>query len=82
LVVARFGLDLPTKNKKELFGILAQNNIISSSLAENLTKMAGMRNILAHEYLEIERIQVYNTIKNNLGDIVEFVKCITQKLDL
>lgn len=51
-LIARLGLDLPKKDRKETFSILAKNNIIPQNLVPDLTAMAGQRNILIHEYLE------------------------------
>ena len=40
-----------------------------------------MRNILVHEYTEVEREKVYKTIKTDLGDIEEFVSQIQKFMD-
>jgi len=80
-LIAKLGLELPKKDRKETFAILARNGIISQELVKNLTAMAGQRNILIHEYLEVEREKVYQTIKENLGDIVAFVQAIQKFLD-
>lgn len=72
-LIARLSLDLPKEDKKEVFPILAQNKIIPEALTPNLMAMAGMRNVLVHEYLEVQRQTIYDTIKNNLTDIEEFV---------
>lgn len=80
-LVAKLKLRLPKKDKKEVFRSLSQKKIISENLADRLIKMAGMRNILVHEYLEIEREKIYQAIKNDLGDIVKFVSAIQKFLD-
>jgi len=36
--------------------------------------MAGFRNILVHDYLELDRDLEYEIIKNNIRDIKEFMK--------
>jgi uncharacterized protein YutE (UPF0331/DUF86 family) len=36
--------------------------------ARRLTAMAGFRNILVHEYLEIDRRKVYAVLKKDLGN--------------
>lgn len=80
-LVSVFGLALPKEDKKEIFPILAKEKIINKELSENLVKIAGMRNILVHGYTEIQRDKVYNAIKNNLGDLEEFVAQIQRFLD-
>ncbi len=80
-LVAKINLEKPQKDNKEVFPILAKHKIISSSLAKKLVKMAGQRNILVHEYLQVEKEVIYETINNSLGDVVEFVKFIQKFID-
>lgn len=80
-LIAKLGLELPKKDRKETFSILARNKIISHGLVSKLTAMAGQRNILIHEYLEVEREKIYQTINEDLSDIVKFVQAIQKYLD-
>jgi len=59
---------------KEVFDILEKENIINSSLSTNLTNMAGFRNILIHEYEELDMNIVKNILENNLSDFDEFCR--------
>ena len=77
--VADLRLKLPGDNA-ELFELLASNKVIPAALARKLTAMAGFRNILVHEYLEIDRRKVYGTLKNNLGDFENFVRAVSKLL--
>lgn len=74
-IVAQIALEKPQENK-ELFSILAKHNIIPGNLSKRLVLMSGLRNILAHEYLEIDEEKVYFSIKNDLDDIIEYVRVI------
>lgn len=80
-LVSVFGLDLPKEDKKEIFPILAKEHIIDVNLGKRLMSMAGMRNVLVHEYTKIIRKKVYAAIKHNLGDIEEFVAQIQRFMD-
>lgn len=80
-LIAKLGLEIPKKDRKEVFAVLAKEKILPENLVSNLQKMAGQRNLLIHEYLEIEREKIYETINHNLGDIVEFIKNIQKWLD-
>jgi len=80
-LIAKLGLELPKKDRKETFSILAKNKIISWTLVPKLTAMAGQRNILIHEYLEVERDKIYQTINEDLFDIVKFVQAVQKYLD-
>jgi uncharacterized protein YutE (UPF0331/DUF86 family) len=42
--------------------------------------MAGFRNILVHEYLEIDRRKVYRVLRDDLGDFDRFVKAVSKLL--
>lgn len=74
-IVAQIALEKPTENR-DLFSILAKHEIIPKNLSERLMLMSGLRNILAHEYLEIDEGRVYDSVKNDLDDIIEYVKII------
>ena len=78
-IVADFGANLPADNK-ELFDLLVKRKIVSLRLARKLTPMAGFRNLLVHEYMEIDRHRVYATLENDLGDFDAFIKAVSKLL--
>jgi len=49
--------------------ILQQHQIIGAESAEKWIRMIGFRNILVHDYLEIDRRIVHDVIQNQLNDI-------------
>lgn len=80
-IVSQAAVKKPKKENKELFLILTELGIIEDRLAKKLVKMAGMRNILVHEYLEIAREKVYQAVKEDLGDILQFCQEIEEFLE-
>ena len=62
------------ETNKEIFNILYENDIISLDLKNKLEKMASFRNILVHDYIDLEKKQVYKIIINNCDDLKEFIK--------
>ena len=61
-------------DEDKVFSILSEQDIISDDLAKKLKEAKGMRNIIAHEYGEIDDEIVFNSIKNELiKDVEEFV---------
>ncbi len=78
-VVADMKLNLPTDNK-ELFQLLATHKVVSARFSKKLVGMAGFRNILVHEYLEIDRRRVYRALTTDLGDFEKFIKAIGKLL--
>jgi uncharacterized protein YutE (UPF0331/DUF86 family) len=77
--VADMNLSLPA-SQQELFELLAKQKVLSARLAKKLVSMAGFRNVLVHEYLEIDRRRVYGVLKHDLGDFERFIKAISKLL--
>ena len=78
-IVADMRLNLPSDNK-ELFELLVRKKIVPTALARRLMPMAGFRNILVHEYLEIDRKRVYAVLKNDLKDFEKFIRAVSKLL--
>ena len=64
----------------EAFYILKEEKFISSELAEKLIKMAGFRNIIAHDYDNLDFEIIYDVMKNRLTDIEKFLRKTKEKL--
>ena len=78
-IVADLGANLPADNM-ELFDLLATRKIVPARLARKLAPMAGFRNLLVHEYMEIDRHRVYAALENDLGDFEAFIKAVSKLL--
>jgi uncharacterized protein YutE (UPF0331/DUF86 family) len=78
-IVADMNLNLPA-DSKELFDLLAKHKILPLRLSKRLAPMAGFRNILVHEYLEIDRHRVYRALEDDLGDFERFIKAVSRLL--
>ncbi len=63
---------------REMFVILAREDILDEALADKLQEMAKFRNLLVHRYAEIDNTRVLDIIKNNLTDVREFQKQILE----
>ncbi len=75
LIIIDLGLKKPEDNY-EAISILFKNKVISENLAQKLTKMIGLRNILVHEYGKIDRKRIYKILKEQIKDFEEFKKQI------
>lgn len=60
--------------------ILAEKGYINSELKERWTRMIGFRNILVHEYTDIDRRIVYEVLQHRLGDLEELKRVFAQFL--
>jgi uncharacterized protein YutE (UPF0331/DUF86 family) len=78
-IVADMRLNLPA-DSKDLFSLLATHRVLPVRLSKKLVSMAGFRNVLVHEYLEIDRRRVYRVLKDELGDFEKFIKAVGKLL--
>lgn len=63
------------KDNKEAILTIGRKGVIPPEFANRILPMAGLRNILAHEYLKIDLDKLYNHLQN-LRDFREFQKHI------
>lgn len=59
----------------------AEAGLISRELAEKLKGSAGMRNILVHEYMEIDDEKVYSALPLALKDYKEYIKQVDEFIE-
>ena len=79
--IIKQGLKLEAVGPKESFLILRECQILSEELAQQLSKSAIFRNILAHEYLDIDDNIVFNLIPKALKQYPLYVLQIQQYLN-
>lgn len=72
---------LPTPDaNRDTFTTLERASELSPELAEKLRGWAGFRNILVHEYLEIDHAIAYRAIHDELDDLERFATWAAEKL--
>ncbi|SDZ23948.1 Uncharacterized conserved protein YutE, UPF0331/DUF86 family [Proteiniborus ethanoligenes] len=57
----------------EAFSILNKEKYFNDDETKIYRNMVGLRNILSHEYLKIDKKIIYGILKNNLVDIKKFI---------
>ena len=72
-ILAQIGTKAP-EEYRDIFILLGDNKIIPTKLSNKIAPTAGLRNLLVHDYLEIDFNKIYNFIKNDLSDFREFAK--------
>ena len=70
----------PPDTMGQTFDILATDGIIPESLATQLKKAVGFRNIAVHNYGVIDWTIVHTIARHHLGDFTEFAKVIASGL--
>ncbi|AGF96887.1 type VII toxin-antitoxin system HepT family RNase toxin [Methanosarcina mazei] len=72
-LIAKEGLGKPA-TYRETFEILGQAGLISEELAEELSDLAGFRNVLVHIYWQLDFDQVYGILQNDLKTLKSFLQ--------
>ncbi|MDI6891768.1 MAG: DUF86 domain-containing protein [Actinomycetota bacterium] len=75
-IISSLGLERP-KDYKDVFSILGKEGIIPSQFASKIAPMAGFRNILVHDYIEIDLNKVYSHLQK-LEDFNRFAQYISE----
>ena len=65
----------------ESFILVGENGCIPQQLAAQLAPSGSFRNALAHEYDEIDPVQVYSALQKALSQYPQYVKAIQMYLD-
>lgn len=61
---------------RDIMNTLGQAGIIPGDLAKRLLPLVGLRNILVHEYTEIDHARLYDALHNELSDLEGFAEHI------
>lgn len=78
-IVSDQGFRIP-KSYSDTFAVLHENNILDERLSASLKKMAQFRNIVVHQYDQIDAGIVVGILKNNLTDFVAYKNAIASYL--
>ncbi len=72
---------LPTPDaNRDTFTVLEKAGELNPGLADRLRGWAGFRNILVHEYVEIDHAIAYRAIREELSDLESFADWASAKL--
>ena len=66
----------PAQTYREIFFVLKENKIISPNICNKLADLASFRNILVHDYTELDYKIVYTKLKNSISIFEQFIKNI------
>ena len=67
-VIAEEGLGTVNQSR-DIPRLFLEHGYIDAALEERWLRMIGLRNILVHAYLELDRERVYGVLQNGLNDI-------------
>jgi uncharacterized protein YutE (UPF0331/DUF86 family) len=73
--------DVPETNA-DVFRALGEHGIIDDDLADRMTRAAGFRNVLSHQYgNRIDDEDVYNFLQNELPLFQAYLEAVREVLD-
>ncbi|NPV51895.1 MAG: DUF86 domain-containing protein [Firmicutes bacterium] len=67
-VVVKAGLGNPA-NYREIFDLLESGGVLEPEVVRRVRGMAGYRNRLVHDYARIEEKEMWDILRNDLGDV-------------
>ena len=79
MVIVKEGLLHPQEYREAIL-ILGENGILPATFAEQLAPLAGLRNILVHEYADVDLAQVHRHVREDLPDLERFMREIENYL--
>ncbi|MEZ5650857.1 MAG: DUF86 domain-containing protein [Burkholderiaceae bacterium] len=65
----------------EAFGKVAEHKLISRALAQRLRRAVGFRNVLAHEYVDIDWAIVMHALHEGADDLTSFGRQVVKLLE-
>ena len=79
-IIARKKLAFPVE-QENIFTLLGREGIITRDLADRIKGMVNFRNILVHDYTEIDSKKVYGILKQGLKDFNHFATAAVKFLE-
>ena len=77
-LIGQLGLAVPDE-AENVFAVLGREDVIEPDLARRLVGMVRFRNILVHDYLDIDLQIVYHNLTDELGDFDRFAQTILDR---
>ncbi len=75
MIISQENLEKPDNYRKMILA-LGKSEILENDFAENFANIAGFRNILVHQYTNIDVEIVYKKLKEKLEDFDKFARQI------
>lgn len=75
-LIAQLGLQSP-EEPENIFVVLGRERILSPALADRMIGMVRFRNILVHDYLDIDSEIVYAHLAGEIRDFEQFAQEIS-----
>lgn len=78
-IAARGGGRAP-RDHADCFEVLGEIGFLESGFIDRLKRMARFRNLIVHLYWKVDDQRVFRILKDDLGDLREYLKIISRAL--
>ena len=78
-LIAEYRFRTPTEYQDSII-ILGEEGVLEKEFSQEISKMAGFRNLLVHDYLKIDYEKMADKVNNRLGDFEIFAKSVAKHL--
>lgn len=68
------------ENYGEVFVKLGEIDVLPTEFVSEIKGMAGFRNVLVHDYREVDKEMIVKVLNNNLEDFYEFIEYVINYL--
>lgn len=75
IIIANENVKIPD-SYREIILELGEIKVIDMNLAESIAEISRLRNVLAHQYLDIKWSYIKKFLTEKIDDVNEFLKCI------
>jgi len=72
----------PPQSYSEAFDILGDNGILEPEFAHSFARIAGFRNLLAHDYESVNGERICKTLLSGLNEVERYVAEVDQAINL
>lgn len=72
----------PPENYRDIINILGEERVIPAEFANSFAPIASFRNVLVHEYVDLDLDIVYKYLQERLDEFTKFAKYIVDYLNL
>lgn len=79
MLISGLGLRKP-EDGREVFDILAENGVLQREFASRFSPAAGLRNIIVHQYTDIDMDRIRDHIQDHLADFDVYAKSVARFL--
>jgi uncharacterized protein YutE (UPF0331/DUF86 family) len=66
----------------EMFHLLFENGFLSLELSDKMSRAAGLRNLIVHEYDKLDAKRLFEIARKDVHDLENYLKSIFKKLGI